>query len=107
MTSPGCVEGEQFRFLRGLPAATTFRRNRNGHESGKNRFPHQTTVPGFRVVLRELPSGLLKGLPVEDQEAISAVVGKPVLLSEYGQDGRAELRFSDSRGRLHFFWFLS
>lgn len=51
--------------------------------------------PGTMVVLRELPPGLLDGLPAEDQRAIRAIVGQPVLLSAYDADGRAELEFSD------------
>jgi len=39
-----------------------------------------TPEAGDTVVLTELPPGLLDGLPLEDQRAISAIVGKPVLL---------------------------
>jgi len=35
------------------------------------------------VVLTSIPPGLLDGLPQEDQNAIVAIVGKPVLLVEY------------------------
>jgi hypothetical protein len=50
---------------------------------------------GETVVLTVLPPGLLDGLPEEDQRAISAIVGRPVLLCGYDQDGRAELEFDD------------
>jgi hypothetical protein len=50
--------------------------------------------PGTRVVLTELPPGLSNGLPIEDQRAISEAVGRPVLLNEYDEDGRAELQFN-------------
>jgi len=58
--------------------------------------------PGEMVVLTEIPPGLLRGLPWEDQQAISEVLGKPVLLNEYDDDGRAELKFTDNAGRIHF-----
>lgn len=60
--------------------------------------------PGDIVVLTEIPAGLLHGLPLEDQEAISKVVGKPILLNEYDADGRAELKFTDSHGVIHFIY---
>jgi hypothetical protein len=56
--------------------------------------------PGDSVVLTEVPSGLLDGLPVEDQTAIVDVVGKSVLLVGY-EDGRAELEFTDKHGTIH------
>lgn len=51
--------------------------------------------PGEIVVLTRIPPGLLDGLPQEDQNAIVAIVGKPVLLVEYDEGGRAELHFDD------------
>ena len=54
--------------------------------------------PGDRVVLTEIPSSLLEGLPKEDQLAISEIVGKPVLLTAYEKSGRAELKFADQQG---------
>lgn len=51
--------------------------------------------PGETVVLKGIPPGLLDGLPNEDQRAIRAIVGKPVHLVEYDEDGRAELEFDD------------
>ncbi len=56
---------------------------------------------GSMVVLRELPPGLIDGLPREDQIAISEVVGKKVLLVEYDENGRAELEFTDPHGVIH------
>ena len=52
-------------------------------------------APGEMVVLTRIPAGLLDGLPQEDQDAIVAIVGKPVLLVDYDEDGRAELHFED------------
>lgn len=51
--------------------------------------------PGQTVSLTSIPPGLLNGLPQEDQNAIVAIVGKPVLLAGYDEDGRAELHFKD------------
>jgi hypothetical protein len=51
--------------------------------------------PGDMVVLTAIPPGLLDGLPQEDQHAITAMVGKPVLLVGYDNDGRAEISFDD------------
>jgi hypothetical protein len=43
------------------------------------------------VVLVTIPSGLLNGLPDEDQRAISAIVGKPVRFPRYDDIARVEL----------------
>lgn len=45
---------------------------------------------GERVALVAIPSGLLDGLPEEDQRAIQAIVGKPVTFLGYDEIGRAE-----------------
>ena len=50
---------------------------------------------GEMVVLTRIPPGLMDGLPQEDQDAIEAIVGKPVMLVEYDEHGRAELHFDD------------
>jgi hypothetical protein len=60
--------------------------------------------PGDTVTLAEVPSGLLDNLPAEDQQAILDVVGKPILLTEYDADGRAELEFRDRNSHLHFIY---
>jgi len=56
------------------------------------------------VVLTRLPVGLVDGLPEEDRQAIRAIVGKPVLLSEYDDLGRAELEFVDEGGVVHYLY---
>jgi len=61
-----------------------------------------TPKPGDTVVLTEVPPGLLDGLPMEDRRAISEVIGKPVLLNAYDNEGRAELQFTDREGMIHF-----
>ena len=57
-----------------------------------------------QVVLKALPAGFLDDLPLEDQEAISKAVGKPITLKGYDADGRAELEFTDSEGVIHFIY---
>jgi hypothetical protein len=57
--------------------------------------------PGDKVVLTEVPPGMLDGLPEEDRQAIAEIVGKPILLIDY-DDGRAELEFKDRNGEIHF-----
>jgi hypothetical protein len=45
------------------------------------------------------------GLPEEDQRAITAMVGKPVTLVGYDEDGRAELEFDyPVDGSTHYIW---
>jgi hypothetical protein len=60
--------------------------------------------PGQDVILTRLPPGLVTGLPRRDQNAIRAIVGKPVTLAEYDADGRAELEFVDKAGHIHFIY---
>jgi len=60
--------------------------------------------PGDRVVLVEMPPGLLDGLPEDAQLAINDVVGKPIQLSEYDEDGSAVLEFKDRNGDFHKIW---
>jgi hypothetical protein len=45
----------------------------------------------------------LQGLPDEDQAAIRAIVGQPVMLGGYSY-GQAELEFTDSAGDAHTIW---
>jgi hypothetical protein len=40
-------------------------------------------------------------LPSEDQQAITEIVGKPILLTQFEEDGRAELEFQDRNGHFH------
>ncbi len=60
--------------------------------------------PVQNVVLNQLPPGFLCGLPEADKKAILSVVGKPVRLVGYDDDGRAELEFRDARGVIHFIY---
>jgi hypothetical protein len=59
---------------------------------------------GEMVVLMKLPPGFLEGLPKEDQVAISAVVGKAIVLKGYDKDGRVELEFTEKNGTIHFIY---
>ena len=60
--------------------------------------------PGDTVVLTGAPRGLLDNLPMEDRQAISEVVGKPIRLKNYDDAGRAELEFTDRNGGIHFIY---
>jgi hypothetical protein len=60
--------------------------------------------PGATVVLIKVPPGLLDGLPIEDQQEINEIIGKPVLLTEYNGVGKAELEFKDRNGVIHFIY---
>jgi hypothetical protein len=62
---------------------------------------HQKLKPGDTVVLTEIPPRFLDDLPIEDQQAIKEIVGKPILLNDYDEDGRAELEFADASGVVH------
>ena len=57
--------------------------------------------PGDTVVLMAVPPGMLDDLPSEDQQAIKEIVGKPILLTQFDEDGRAELEFRDANGNFH------
>jgi hypothetical protein len=60
--------------------------------------------PGEKVILKSLPPGFTDDLPEEDQRAISAVVGKPIVLKKYERDGRAELEFTDGDETIHLIY---
>jgi hypothetical protein len=62
---------------------------------------HKRPRPGSKVVLVGLPTGFLDDFPEEERRAIRAVVGKPIRLREYDENGRAVLEFSDSPGSFH------
>jgi hypothetical protein len=57
-----------------------------------------------KVILTGLPPRFLDDLPVEDQKAIRAAIGKALVLNEYDEDGRAELEFRDKKGDIHFIY---
>jgi hypothetical protein len=57
--------------------------------------------PGQKVVLIGLPEGFIDDLPEDDQRAITAALGKPIILHGYDEDGRAELEFTDNQDVIH------
>jgi len=61
----------------------------------------QNLRPGQKVVLKKLPPGFIDDLPSEDQQAISAIVGVPVLFSGFDEIGRLELEFVERDGTGH------
>ena len=63
---------------------------------------HARNLIGEMVVLIAIPPRMLDNLPEEDQLAIKEIVGKPVLLNEYDDAGRAELEFKDRDGHPHY-----
>jgi len=56
------------------------------------------------VVLAKEPPDLLLGMAEKDRNAISGILGKPVLLVDYDADGRAELEFTDHNKSIHFIY---
>jgi hypothetical protein len=57
-----------------------------------------------KVVLTALPPGLIDGLPLEDQHAISIAVGKPMIFEKYERDGTVKLEFTDKDDAFHLIW---
>jgi hypothetical protein len=68
--------------------------------SGENTRPKA----GDKVVLTAVPPGMLDDLPTEDQQAITEAVGKPILLTGYDEDGRAELEVQDASADFRFIY---
>lgn len=57
--------------------------------------------PGQKVILKALPPRFIDDLSEEDQRAISAMVGKPIMLNRYERDGSTELEFTDNEDAIH------
>jgi hypothetical protein len=57
-----------------------------------------------KAVVKELPPGWLDDLPREDQEAITAILGKPISVVRDDEDGRVVLEFDDKQGDTHFIY---
>ena len=60
--------------------------------------------PGDIVAVTGVPPGFVDGLPIEDQQALTSIVGKPVLFVGYDDAGRAELEFKDRNHVTHFIY---
>ena len=67
------------------------------------RRKRRTTKPkaGDKVVLKALPPGFLDDLPEDEQRAIAARIGRPIMLMGYDRDGRAELEFMAQDDSIH------
>ena len=50
---------------------------------------------GKKVILLGLSPEVLEGLPEEDRRAVTAMVGKQVMLVGYDDAGRVEVHFTD------------
>lgn len=70
-------------------------------ENEDSEFISRSIEPGGTVALMHLPPGSLDDLPLEEQTAIGEVLGTPVRLKEYKDDGRVELEFTDVAGVMH------
>ena len=57
--------------------------------------------PGDKVVLKGLPAGFVDDLPEEEQLAILARIGRPIMLMGYDRDGRAKLEFMAKDDSIH------
>ena len=51
-----------------------------------------------------MPPEFLDGLPLENQQGIKEIIGKPVLLNDSDCVGRVELEFKDGNGVSHFIY---
>jgi len=57
--------------------------------------------PGDKVVLKALPPGFTDDLPEEERRAITARLGRPIMLMGYDQDGRVELELMAQDDSIH------
>jgi len=59
---------------------------------------------GDTVVVKQIPSTLISGLPREDQEAILKCVGKSFRIAGFNDLGEAEIEFLDDSNDAHTIW---
>ncbi len=59
---------------------------------------------GDHVKVIEIPEWLPEGLPEKDQIAISAQVGRVLIVEGFGEDGSVELEFIDDAKHIHTIW---
>ena len=73
-----------------------------GAERQKQKLERKAKLkPGQVVILMALPPGFIDDLPEEEQQAISARIGRPILLLKYEQGGMAVLEFMDKDDGIH------
>jgi hypothetical protein len=65
------------------------------------RRKRRVTKPGDKVVRKALPPGFVDDRPEEEQRAILARIGRPIMLMGYDRDGRAELEFMAGDDSIH------
>ncbi len=58
---------------------------------------------GQIVILKDVTTEILHGLPLDDQEAIRSILGHPVVFAGYSY-GQAEIEFFDELGDGHSIW---
>jgi hypothetical protein len=63
--------------------------------------------PDDTLMLMEVPPGMLDDLPPDEEQALCEGVGKPIMLKEYDDAGRAGLEFKDRNGDLHCIYLSS
>lgn len=59
---------------------------------------------GDRVRILTIPASLPAGLPIEDQLAIKAQLGKLLVVESIREAGELELEFFDADGNPHTIW---
>ena len=59
------------------------------------------------MLVESIHESLLRGLPEEDQEAISACVGNFFEVQGFSADGEAELEFTDQTQNFHTIWIAT
>jgi len=67
----------------------------------------ETLQVGDPVILLHAPNELLSGLPIEDQVAINAQVGKAMSVQSFDERGHIELEFKCGDEMIHFIWVNS
>lgn len=74
--------------------------------SGRRRKERRKKLTrGRRIILQPLPPEVIDTLPMEDQQLMSAVVGRPFLFfNRYERDGSAELELVDSDNTAHLIY---
>lgn len=64
----------------------------------------KSVVQGDKVFFTKAPESLIRGLPLEDQNAIKAQEGKPMQVIGFDEYGHAEMWFTAADGKMHTIW---